>query len=380
MNFQLTPQQEEFVSNIRAFARKEIAPKAAEVDRTGIFPMDTIRKMAKEGYMGIPVPRDMGGLGWDTVTYLASVEEIARCCSSNAVILTVHTSVGTMPILNFGTDEQIKRWVPSLARGEKIGAFALTEAGAGSDASAVATRAVSDGDGWILNGTKIFITNGGECNLAVVVASTEPEKKHRGLTAFVVDREMDGFKVGAREKTMGMKGSITSELIFEDVKVGPEHVLGGLGNGFRVSMETLDGSRMGIGAQSVGMAQTALDELVSWARSATVNGKPAIRAQNVQFLIAEMETRIEAARNLVLTAAATKDAGRPIAGISASSKLFSSEIAMWAALAATRMMGREAILRGTAIERIYRDAKVTQIYEGTSEIQKMVISRDVLAR
>jgi butyryl-CoA dehydrogenase len=378
MDFQPTKEQQMIRTMVSEFAEKEIKPLAAEIDETGEFPWQTINKMAKLNLMGLPIPKDLGGAGVDTISYAIAVEEIARRCASTAVIMSVHTSVGTYPIYLFGTEEQKEKFVPPLAKGERIGAFALTEPGAGSDAASVQTTAVLKGNHYILDGSKIFITNGGVAGSVVVLAMTDKSKGHRGISAFVVEKDTEGFTIGSKEKTMGMIGSDTSELVFENCKVPKENLLGNEGMGFKIGMKALDGGRIGIAAQALGIAEAALSEGIKYAKEREQFGRPIAKFQAVQWMIANMTCEIEAARMLVYQAAYMKDQGTDFSKEAAMAKLYASEVAMRSAIKSLQIHGGYGYIKDYPVERFFRDAKVTEIYEGTSEIQRMVIAANLL--
>lgn len=378
MDFQPTKEQEMIRTMASEFAEKEIKPLAALIDETGEFPWQTIKKMAKLNLMGLPIPKELGGAGVDTVSYAMAVEEIAKRCASTAVIMSVHTSVGTYPIYLFGTKEQKQKFVPPLARGERIGAFALTEPGAGSDAASVQTQAVLRGDYYILNGSKIFITNGGVAGSVVVLAMTDKSKGHRGISAFIVEKGTQGFTIGSKEKTMGMIGSDTSELVFENCHVPKENLLGEEGTGFRIAMKALDAGRIGIAAQALGIADAALSEGIKYAKEREQFGRPIAKFQAVQWMIANMACEVEAARMLVYRAAYMKDQGVDFSMEAAMAKMYASEVAMRSAIKSLQIHGGYGYTKDYPVERFFRDAKVTEIYEGTSEIQRLVIAAKLL--
>jgi butyryl-CoA dehydrogenase len=371
MDFRPTKEQEMIRCMVSEFAEKEIKPIASEIDETGEFPWDNINKMAKLNLLGLPIPKNYGGAGVETVSYVMAVEEVAKRCASTAVIMSVHTSVGTYPIYLFGTDEQKEKFVTPLAKGERIGAFALTEPGAGSDAAAVQTTAKLEGDSYILNGSKIFITNGGVAGSVVVMAMTDKSQRHRGISA-------PGFTIGSKEKTMGMIGSDTSELVFEDCTVPKENLLGKEGMGFRIAMKALDAGRIGIAAQALGIAEAALSESIKYSKEREQFGKPIAKFQAIQWMIANMASEIEAARMLVYNAAYLKDQGLDYSTEAAMAKLYASEAARKATIKAIQVHGGYGYIKDYPVERFFRDAKVTEIYEGTSEIQRLVIASSLL--
>jgi butyryl-CoA dehydrogenase len=363
---------------VSEFAEREIKPKAQIIDEKAEFPWDNIKKMGKLNLLGLPIPKDLGGAGVDTVSYILAVEEISKRCASTGVIMSVHTSVGTYPIYLFGTEEQKQEFVPPLASGERIGAFALTEPSAGSDAAGVQTTAVLKGDHYILNGSKIFITNGGVAGSVVVMAMTDKSKGHRGISAFIVERDTPGFTYGSLEKTMGMIGSDTSELVFEDCHVPKENLLAQEGMGFKIAMKALDGGRIGIAAQALGIAEAAMEESIKYSKEREQFGRPIAKFQAVQWMIANMASEIEAARMLVYNAALKKDSGENYSSEAAMAKLYASEVAMRATTKGLQIHGGYGYIKDYPIERFFRDAKVTEIYEGTSEIQRLVIASSLL--
>ena len=374
----LTEEQEILQKVVREFARKKVAPKAAEYDRTEEFPWDNITVMAELDLMGIPIPEKFGGAGLDTVSYMLTIEEISKACAATGAILAVHTSAGTMPILLFGTEEQKQKYLPALASGKKIGAFALTEPGAGSDASRVATTAVRDGDFYILNGAKCFITNGGAAEIYTVFASMDKTKGTKGITAFIVEKGTPGFSIGKKEKKMGIRASSTTELIFENCQIPAENRLGEEGKGFKIAMMVLDGARIGIGSQALGIAQAAYEEALQYAKVREQFGKPIASLQAVSFMLADMAIQIEAARQLVYHTATLKDQGLPYGKEAAMAKTFASDTAVAVALDAIQIMGGYGYSREYPVERLFRDAKITQIYEGTNQIQRVVIASHIL--
>ncbi|WP_312338718.1 acyl-CoA dehydrogenase [Anaerospora hongkongensis] len=374
----LTDDQQDLQKMVQEFVKKEIAPNAAHYDHTEEFPWDSIQKMAALGLMGIPIPEAYEGTELDTVSYMLTIEEISKACAATGAILAVHTSAGTMPILLFGTEAQKLKYIPSLANGEKLGAFALTEPGAGSDASRVTTTAVLDGDDYVLNGTKCFITNGGAAETYVVFASTDRTKGVKGITGFIVEKGTPGFVIGKKEEKMGIRASSTTELIFENCRIPKENLLGKIGEGFKIAMVVLDGARIGIGAQAVGIAQGAYEEALQYAKVREQFGKPIAAQQAVSFMLADMAIEIEAARQLVYHAAALKDAGRPYGKEAAMAKTFASDVAVKVALDAVQIMGGYGYSREYPVERMLRDAKITQIYEGTNQIQRVVIAGHIL--
>ena len=362
----------------REFTEKEVKPLAHEVDEKEEFPVETVKKLAKYGFMGIPFPKKYGGQGGDNLAYAMAVEELSKVCGTTGVIVSAHTSLCAAPIYEFGTEEQKEKYLIPLAKGEKIGAFGLTEPNAGTDASGQQTTAVLDGDHYILNGSKIFITNAGYADTYIVMAMTDRSKGTRGISAFIVEKGTEGFSIGKKEHKLGIKGSSTCELIFENCKVPKENLLGKEGQGFKIAMKTLDGGRIGIAAQALGIAQGAIDETVSYVKERRQFGKPIAYFQNTQFQIADMSTKAEAARLLVYKAAKAKDRGGVYSLEAAMAKLYASETAMEVTTKAVQLHGGYGYTREYPVERMMRDAKITEIYEGTSEVQRMVISANVL--
>jgi len=378
MDFDLSKEQQMVRAMVRAFAEKEIKPIAQELDASGEFPWPIIRKMGELNLMGMTVPKKWGGSGADAVSYALAIEELARVCGSTSVIMAVHNSVCCHPIHIFGTESQKEKFLRPLATGQKLGGFALTEPGAGSDAGAVRTTAILDGEYYILNGNKIFITSGCEADVLVVIVSTDPTMGTKGLTAFIVEKGTPGFTYGSVEDKMGVRASATSELVFENCRIPKENMLGGLNMGFKVGMITLDGSRIGIAAQAVGIAQGAMDEAVKYAKEREQFGRPIGKFQAIQWMLAEMATKIAAARFLVLRAAQMGDSGQKVSKESSMAKLYASRIAMEVANNALQIHGGYGYTKDYAVERFFREAKITEIYEGTSEVQRMVIAREAL--
>lgn len=358
----------------RSFAEKEVKPLAQEVDEEERFPVETIEKMAKYGMLGIPIPKEYGGQGADVLTYIMAVEEMAKVCGTTAVIMSAHTSLCATPILENGTEEQKQKYLVPLAKGEKLGAFALTEPGAGTDASMQQTKAVLDGDHYVLNGSKIFITNAEFADVFIVMAMTDKSKGTKGISAFIVEKDYPGFSVGPHEKKMGIRGSSTCELIFENCIVPKENMLGKEGKGFALAMKTLDGGRIGIAAQSVGLAQGALNEALAYVKERKQFGRPIAAFQTTQFKLADMQTKIDAARLMTWRAAKTKDEGGNYGPEAAMAKLFASDVANQVCREAVQLMGGYGYCREYPVERALRDAKITEIYEGTSEVMKMVVA------
>lgn len=378
MNFTLSKEHLMLKNLYQEFAQKEVKPLAEEVDEKEMFPVETVKKLARYGFMGIPFPKEWGGSGGDSIAYAMAVEELSKVCATTGVIVSAHTSLGAAPIYEFGTKEQKEKYLPSLASGEKLGAFGLTEPNAGTDASAQQTIAVLDGDHYILNGSKIFITNAGYADIYIIMAMTDKSQGTRGISAFIVEADTPGFSIGKKESKLGIKGSSTCELVFENCKIPKENLLGKEGKGFGVAMKTLDGGRIGIAAQALGIAQGALDETVNYVKERKQFGKPISYFQNTQFQLADMATKIEAARLLVYKAAFLKQEGLPYSNEAAMAKLFASETAMEVTVKAVQLHGGYGYTREYPVERMMRDAKITEIYEGTSEVQRMVISAQLL--
>ena len=378
MKLELNDQQKMIQKMVREFAEKEIAPIAAELDKKEEYPHKTLEKMAKLGLLGIIIPTEYGGAGLDTISYSIIVEEISRKCASTGVITSVHNSLAAWPIIKYGTDEQKKKYLPILAKGEKIGAFAGTEPNAGSDLGAMKTTAVLKGSKYIINGDKTFITSGPEAGIIIVFAVTDKNAGTKGLSAFIVESKFKGFKVGSIFDKLGIKASRTSELIFDNMEVPKENLLGKEGEGFKIALSCLDGGRIGIACQAVGIAQAALDESINYSQQRQQFGKPISKFQAIQWMIADMATRIEAARWLVYNAAYKKDTGQRISKEAAMAKLFASETAMECVIKGLQIHGGYGYTKEYTIERLFRDAKITEIYEGTSEVQRMVIAGNLL--
>jgi len=379
MQLELNEQQKMIQKMVREFAEKEIAPIAAELDKKGEFPSKTLQKMAKLGLLGIIIPTKYGGAGLDTISYTTVIEEISRKCASTGVITSVHNSLVSYPIMKLGTDEQKKKYLPTLAKGEQIGAFAGTEPNAGSDLGAMQTTAKLKGDKYIINGDKTFITSGPKAGIIIVFAVTNKNAGAKGISAFIVENTYKGFKVGSIFDKMGINANLVSELIFEDMEVPKENLLGKEGDGFKIALSTLDSGRIGIAAQAVGIAQACLDESIEYSKQRQQFGKPIASKQAIQWMIADMATSIEAARFLVYNAAFAKDKGEGrFSKQAAMAKLFASEMAMDAAIKAVQIHGGYGYTKEYTVERLFRDAKITEIYEGTSEVQRLVISGSLL--
>jgi len=378
MQLELNEQQKMIQKMVREFAEKEIAPVAAELDKKAEYPTKILEKMAKLGLLGIIIPTEYGGAGLDTISYAIVIEEISRKCASTGVITSVHNSLVSWPIMKYGTDEQKKKYLPILAKGEKIGAFAGTEPNAGSDLGAMQTTAVLKGDKYIINGDKTFITSGSEAGILIVFAVTDKSAGSKGISAFIVENTFKGFKVGSIFDKMGINANHVSELVFEDMEVPKENLLGKEGEGFKIALSTLDGGRIGIGAQAVGIAQACLDESIEYSKQRQQFGRPISKFQAIQWMIADMATRIEAARFLVYNAAYKKDKGERISKEAAMAKLFASETAVESAIKAVQIHGGYGYTKEYTVERLFRDSKITEIYEGTSEVQRLVISNSLL--
>ena len=380
MDFTLDSDQKLIQDMVREFATNELEPVAEEIDRSGEFPWTNIKKMAELGLMGMIVPEKYGGGGMSFVSLAIAVEEISRACASTGVIVAVNQTLSAYPILKFGDDSQKQKYLPVLAKAEKLGAFGLTEANAGSDPAAMETHAKLDGDHYIINGSKRFITNGGEAGIFIVFASTDKEKGYKGISAFIIERDFPGFSVGKHEDLMGLRATANCELLFEDCKVPKENLLGEEGQGFKIALHTIDTSRIDIGAQAVGIAQGALDASLKYSKERKTFGKPICEYEMIQSKLAEMATRIDAARLLVYRAAAMKDAGiERYSKEAAMAKYMASEACMYSVREAVQIYGGYGYTKDYAVERFFRDAKVMEIYEGTSEIQKIVIARNLLA-
>jgi butyryl-CoA dehydrogenase len=374
----LTEEQALVQKTARDFARERVLPRAAEIDENKKVPAELIREMGKLGLMGIDVPEQYGGSGLDTLTYVLVVEEINRACASTGVILCTHASLAVSTILRAGNDAQKKKWLPALASGEKIGCFALSEPASGSDAAAMRMSARREGDSWVLNGTKNFITNGAIADVCVVFAQTDPAQKHKGIAAFVVEKGTVGFSVGKVERKLGIRGSDTAQLVFQDCRVPAANLLGEVGEGFKIALSTLDGGRIGIAAQAVGIARACLEDSLAYAKEREAFGKKIVDFQAIQWKLADMATEIDAARLLTWKAATLRDQGAPHILEAAEAKLFASDIAVKAARDCVQIFGGYGYLADFPAERHYRDAKITEIYEGTSEIMKLVIAEEIL--
>lgn len=374
MDFKFNDEQQLLQKMFREFVDKEIKPIAASLDEEERFPSELLPQMGEIGLLGIPFPEEYGGGGMGQPEYVLAVEEVSKACASTGVTISAHTSLCCWPIMEYGTEEQKQKYLVPLASGEKLGAFGLTEPSAGTDAAGQATTAVDKGDHWVLNGSKIFITNGGYADTFVIFAMTDKEKGNHGISAFIVEKGFPGFQIGSHERKMGIRGSSTTELIFQDCIVPKENLLGELNKGFKVAMSTLDGGRIGIAAQALGIAQGAIDVTVEYVKQREQFGKKISQFQNTQFQLADMQTNVDAARLLVYRAAQAKQDHEPYMHLAAMAKLFASETASDVTRRCVQLFGGYGYTRDYPIERMMRDAKITEIYEGTSEVQKMVIS------
>ena len=377
MDFSLTREQELVRQMVREFAENEVKPIAAEIDQTERFPMETVEKMAKNGMMGIPFSKEYGGAGGDILSYIIAVEELSKVCGTTGVILSAHTSLCAGAIDKYGTEAQKKKYLIPLAKGEKIGAFGLTEPNAGTDAAGQQSVAVLDGDKYILNGQKIFITNGGVADIFVIFAMTNRSKGTKGISAFIVEKDFEGFSIGKKEDKMGIRGSSTTELIFQDCVVPKENLLGKEEKGFGIAMGTLDGGRIGIAAQALGIAEGALNEAVVYMKERKQFGKALTKFQGLGWMVADMATKIEAAKYLVYKAAVDKDNEKSYSVSAATAKLYAAEVAMDVTTKAVQLFGGYGYTKDYPVERMMRDAKITEIYEGTSQVQQMVISGNI---
>jgi butyryl-CoA dehydrogenase len=380
MDFELTEEQRMFRRMVRDFAEKEIAPRAEEIDETDRFPDDLFRRMGELGILGLPFPEEYGGSGGEYTSMVIALEEIARVSGSMAITLDAHTSLCCEPIYLFGTEEQKRKYLVPLARGEKIGAFGLTEPQAGSDAGATRTLAVRDGDEWVINGQKNFITNGSIADVVVITAKTDPEKGTRGISSFIVEKGTPGFQPGRDEKKMGLKGSVTSELFFEDCRIPADNLVGKENEGFKQFLVTLDAGRVAISAMAVGLAQGAYERAVAYAQERVQFGQPIVKFQAVQWMIADTATEIEAARLLVQRAAWMRERGMRFTKEAAMAKLFATDMSERACRKAIQIHGGYGYMQEYEVERMYRDQRLCAIGEGTNEIQRLVIARQVLER
>ncbi len=377
MDFSLTKEQEMVRKMVREFAVNEVEPIAAEIDEEARFPFETMEKAGKLGLMGMPFPREYGGAGADYISYIMAIEELSKACGSTGVIVQTHCALCAWPIMTYGTEKQKQKYLPDLLSGKKLGAFGLTEPGAGSDAAGIQTAAVDKGDYWLLNGSKIFISSGGIADVYVVMAMTDRSKGTRGISSFIVEKGMEGFTVPKKENKMGIRGSVAAELLFENVKLPKDNLLGQLGKGFKVAMSSLDVGRLGVAAQALGIAQGAFDETIKYMKSRKQFGKTLNKFQALSFEMAEMKTKIDAARFILYNAADRREKGMPSTIEAAQAKLYCSETAMYVTTKAVQFHGGYGYIKDYPVERMMRDAKITEIYEGTSEVMKMVISGDI---
>lgn len=378
MDFQFTEEQTLLKQSAKDFAKEYCAPIAAEIDQTGRYPAETIKELAAHDFMGMPYPEEYGGAGADYLSYILAVEEISKVCASTGIIYSAHCSLGLWPIYKWGSEHLKQKYLIPLCKGEKLGAFALTEPGAGTDAASGTCTAMLTGEEYVLNGTKCFITNGGVADFYTVFALTDPSQGIKGLSCFVIEKDLPGFEIGKHEQKMGIRGSQTTELIFKDCHIPKENLVGEEGKGFKYAMQTLDGGRVGVAAQALGIAQGALEEAVKFAKERVQFGKPIATKQAIQWMLADMETQIQAARLLVYNAAAAKDRGVPFSKEAAIAKLFAAEAADYVCTKAVQVHGGYGYIQDFPVERFYRDAKICSLYEGTSEVQRMVISGALL--
>ena len=378
MDFELTREQQLVQQMVREFAVNEVKPIAAEIDETERFPMENVQKMAKLGMMGIPFSKEVGGAGGDVLSYIIAVEELSKVCATTGVILSAHTSLCASVINEHGTPVQKEKYLADLCSGKKIGAFGLTEPGAGTDAAGQQTTAVLDGDHYVLNGSKIFITNGGVAETFIIFAMTDKSQGTRGISAFIVEKDFPGFSIGKLENKMGIRASSTTELIMEDCIVPKENLIGKEGKGFGIAMKTLDGGRIGIAAQALGIAEGAFEEAIAYMKERKQFGKPLYTKQGLQWYMAEMDVKIEAAKQLVYKAAMRKQNGQPYSIDAARAKLFAAEVAMDVTTKVVQIFGGYGYTKEYPVERMMRDAKITEIYEGTSQVQRMVIAGSLL--
>ncbi|MBQ1685170.1 MAG: acyl-CoA dehydrogenase [Clostridia bacterium] len=377
MDFKLSAQQELMQQLMRSFAETEVKPLAAEIDETEQYPRMTVNKMAKNGMLGINIPAEYGGAGADSLSYVIAIEELAKVCATTAIIMSAHTSLACGPLLAFGTEEQKQKYLVPLAKGEKIGAFGLTEPNAGTDSAAQQTTAVLEGDHFVLNGSKCFITNGGQADVYIIFAMTDKAKGNRGISAFIVEKDFPGFSIGKIEHKLGIRASATTELIFEDCIVPKENLLGEMNKGFKIAMHTLDGGRVGVAAQALGIAEGAFNETIKYMKERAQFGKPLAQFQGLQWMVADMKCDIESAKLLLYRAAMAKDSGKPFSMDAAMAKLRCAETAMSVTTKCVQLHGGYGYSREYPLERMMRDAKITEIYEGTSQVQKMVISGQI---
>jgi len=379
MDFELTEEQQMIRKVVKDFAEQEVDPIAAEIDETCEFPEENVEKMGRAHMLGVPFPQEYGGAGADTLSYVLTVEELSYACATHGVICSAHTSLGAHPIYKFGTEEQKEKYLQPLAKGEKIGAFGLTEPNAGTDAASQETTAVLEGGEYVLNGNKIFITNAGAADIFIIFAMTDKSKGRKGISAFIVERSNPGFDVGKKEDKMGINASDTRELILNDCRIPKNNLLGAEGEGYKIAMQTLDGGRIGIAAQALGIARRALEETIEYAQEREQFGRSISKFQGLQWKIAEMGTKVEAARNLVYKAALAKDKQDRFSKEAAMAKYYASEAAREVSQEAVQIHGGYGYIKEYPVERLMRDAKITEIYEGTTEVQKMVIAQSLLS-
>ena len=377
MDFRLTKEQEFVRKMVREFAVNEVEPIAADIDLEHRFPEENVKKMGEYGLLGIPFPKEWGGGGGDNLSYAITVEELSRVCGSTGVICSAHTSLCCWPIFQYGTEEQKQKYLPDLLAGKTLGAFGLTEPNAGTDASGQQTRAEDKGDHWLINGSKVFITNGGYADIFVIMAMTDKSKGNRGISSFIVEKDYEGFSVGKTEDKMGICASSTTELVFQNMKVPKENLLAGVGQGFKVAMSTLDGGRIGIASQALGIAQGAFDVTLEYMKARKQFRKRLADMEPLRFMMVDMKTRIDAARLLIYRAAFLKDRHLPYGPDSAMAKLYASEAAMYVTTKAVQLHGGYGHTKDYPVERMMRDAKITEIYEGTSEAQRLVIAGSI---
>ena len=382
MDFSLSKKHLLAQNLFKEFAENEVKPLAQETDENEAFPVETVKKLGENGFLGIPVPKEYGGQGCDILTYAMCVEELAKVCGTTSVIVSAHTSLCIDPILTYGTKEQIEKYVPDLASGKKLGAFGLTEPGAGTDAQGQQTKAVLDGDEWVLNGSKCFITNGSYADVYIIIAVTgvveKRGRKVKEISSFIVEKGTPGFTFGTKEKKMGIRGSATYELIFQDCRIPKENLLGKQGKGFAIAMHTLDGGRIGIASQALGLAEGALDATIAYVKERKQFGRSIAQFQNTQIVLADLATKVEAAKLLVYKAAMAKQTQKVYSVEAAMAKLYAAEVAMEVTTKCVQLHGGYGYIREYDVERMMRDAKITEIYEGTSEVQRMVISGNIL--
>ena len=378
MEFTLTEEQELIRQNASEFAKEYCEPIAAEIDKTGRCPEETIKALAEHDYMGLPYPEEYGGAGADYLSYILTVEELSKACASTGIIYSAHCSLAQWPIYKWGSEALKQKYLIPMSKGEKLGAFALTEPGAGTDAGSGTCTAIADDNGYVINGTKCFITNGGIADIYTIFALTDPSVGVRGLSCFVIEKGTPGFEIGKHEDKMGIRGSHTTELIFKNCHISKDNLVGEEGKGFKYAMITLDGGRIGVAAQALGIAEGALEEAVKFAKERVQFGKPIATKQAIQWMLADMKTRIEAARFLVYNAGVTHDTSKSCSNEAAMAKLFAAETADFVTAKAIQIHGGYGYIKDFKVERLYRDAKICSIYEGTSEVQRMVISGSLL--